>query len=189
MRDSPAEKGLLGRRRNKLDPKTMCPFVVIANHGHTLDIEVNGIPECIASDRVRPAPRRVEPQKSDVPDTESVRDEIEKPAGRTNSSSRLPVSRLPSTPKTAQDKPVSSVKPIENSTAPKTPEEFVIEKLEKLGEDRCGKKDVFVKWYQFAKEENTWEPIDDSNIPAPLLARFLKSRKARNVTQLLGSPP
>ncbi len=38
MRDSPAEKVLLGRRRNKLDPKPMGPFVVIANHGHTLDI-------------------------------------------------------------------------------------------------------------------------------------------------------
>ncbi len=48
---------------------------------------------------------------------------------------------------------------------------------------------VFAKWHQFAKEENTWEPIDDGNIPAPLLARFLKSRRARNVTQLHGSPP
>ncbi len=51
------------------------------------------------------------------------------------------------------------------------------------------KKYVFVKWYQFPREENTWEPIGDGNIPAPLLARFLKSTKARNVTQLLGSPP
>ncbi len=100
----------------------MGPFVVIANHGHTLDIEVNGIPECIASNRVRPAPGRVEPQNSDAPETESVRDEIEKPVEHTNSSSRLPVPRLPSTPKTSKDKPVSSVKQIENSTAPKTPE-------------------------------------------------------------------
>ncbi len=60
IRDSPAEKVLLGRRRNKLDPKTRSPFVVIENHGHTLDIDANGIPECISSDRVRPAPGNVE---------------------------------------------------------------------------------------------------------------------------------
>ncbi len=47
MRDSPAEKVLLGRRRNKLDPKPLGPFVVITNHGHTLDIDVNGILECM----------------------------------------------------------------------------------------------------------------------------------------------
>ncbi len=56
MRDITAEKVLLGRQRNKLDPRTVGPFVVIDNHGHTLDIDVNEIPECIASDRVRLAP-------------------------------------------------------------------------------------------------------------------------------------
>lgn len=40
VRDSPAEKVMLGRRRNKLEPKTMGPFVVIADHGHTLDIDL-----------------------------------------------------------------------------------------------------------------------------------------------------
>ncbi len=51
---------MLRRERNNLDPKTMGPFVVIENHGRTLDIDVNGIPECIASDRVRSAPGNIE---------------------------------------------------------------------------------------------------------------------------------
>ncbi len=73
---------------------------------------------------------------------------------------------------------MSSEQPESSQSVPKSTEEFVIEKLEKLREDKYGKKYVFVKWYLFPREENTWEPIGDGNIPAPLLARFLKSRKA-----------
>ncbi len=125
----------------------MGPFVVIANHGHTLDIDINRIPECIASDRVRPAPGRIEPKDYDVSGTESVRDEIVKALGHTNSSSRLPVPRMLSTSETGKDYPM------ENVAAPKTLEEFVIEKLEKLREAKCGKKYVFANWHKFPKEE------------------------------------
>jgi len=50
------EETLLGRTRSKLDFKSLGPYVVISNNGHTFDIDVEGIPERVSSDRVRPAP-------------------------------------------------------------------------------------------------------------------------------------
>ncbi len=88
VRDIPAEKFLSERRRNKLDPETMGPFVVIEYHGHTLDIDVNGIPECITSYRARPAPGNVEYRNSDDPDTDSITNEIGEPIEGKTSSSR-----------------------------------------------------------------------------------------------------
>ncbi len=66
---------MLRRERNKLDLKTMGPFVVIENHGHTLDIDVNGIPECIASDRVRSAPGNIEQHEPVNRHTDSVKED------------------------------------------------------------------------------------------------------------------
>jgi len=56
LRNTSQETTILGRARNKLDFQSMGPYTVISNQGHTFDILVDGIPERISSDRVRPAP-------------------------------------------------------------------------------------------------------------------------------------
>jgi len=55
--ESSKEDSVLGRARNKLDFKTFGPYTVVHNFGHSLDIEIDGIPERVSSDRVRPAPK------------------------------------------------------------------------------------------------------------------------------------
>ncbi len=62
----------------------MGPFLVTENHGHTPDIDMNGIPECIAFDLVRPATGKVQHQESDTPDTDSIKDGIGKPVQHKN---------------------------------------------------------------------------------------------------------
>jgi len=52
---SSQEQTLLERAKSKLEFKSQGPYTVIANHGHSLDVDINGIPERVSSDRVRPA--------------------------------------------------------------------------------------------------------------------------------------
>ncbi len=81
---------MLGRRRNKLDPKLMSPFAVIENHEHTIDIAVNVIPECTMSDRVRTVLGRVELQNALDPDTDNFANETSKPVENSIISLRPP---------------------------------------------------------------------------------------------------
>ncbi len=152
VRDSPAEKVLFERRRNKLDPKTMGHFLVSENRGHTLDIDVNGIPERILPDRVTPAPGNVEHRKSDDLDTDIITNGIGKPIIDKTSPSRRPITRLPHSPDELKDNLISSKHPEGSQSVQNSTEEFVIEKLEKLGEDKYVKNYVFVKWYMFPRE-------------------------------------
>ncbi len=113
--------------------------MVIENHGHTLDIDVNGIPECISPDRVRPAPGNVEHRESDDPDTDIITNGIGEPIIDKTSPSRQLITPLPHAPGELTETPMSSEQPERSQSVPKSTEEFVIEKLEKLGEDNMVK--------------------------------------------------
>ncbi len=84
---------MLGKRRSKLDPKTMSRVVVIKGHGHTLDIDVNGKREFIASVRVRAAAGNIELQESVDPHTYSVREDRSRTLGDKDTSLQTPESR------------------------------------------------------------------------------------------------
>ncbi len=125
--------------------------------------------------RVRPAPGNVEQRKSDDPDTDIITNEIGEPIIDKPSSLRRPVPRLPIIPETVKDKPVSSEKPEENSAAPRTTEEFIIEKLEKLERNGTSSQRKTIR--------------GNLETYRHLFSAILKSRKAKNVTRLLELPP
>ncbi len=60
VRGTLAEQHLLGRRRTKLDWKTVAPNTVLANYISTIALNVDGLPERINSDRIRPAPSEMD---------------------------------------------------------------------------------------------------------------------------------
>jgi len=53
---SSKEETLLEHKKLKLHFKSQGPYTVIATYGHSMDVEVDSIPERVSSDRVRPAP-------------------------------------------------------------------------------------------------------------------------------------
>jgi len=65
--ESSTEDKLLGRPRNTLDFKIFGPYPVIANYGHSLDVDLDGLPERISADRVRAAPKSTTVEKEESP--------------------------------------------------------------------------------------------------------------------------
>ena len=57
-RNTPLEERVLVRTRSKLDHQTLGPSQVTENLGHTVVIEIEGIPERMSADRIWLAPRR-----------------------------------------------------------------------------------------------------------------------------------
>ncbi len=114
------------------------------NNGHTLDIDVNGVPECICSDCIRPASGSIVTDtciETELSDEGNLRLDAGERAFSTPSNGKEQGSS------TEAQEQVSLEKESTNSIPGKTSEEFVIEKLEKRGKDKSGKEYVLVKWY------------------------------------------
>jgi len=168
------EETLLGRTRSKLDFKSMGPYVVIANNGYTFDIDVDGIPERVSSDRIRPAPpSTVVQQPAEAEDSKAAdagSDEIT-PKEPLKSTTEVGTARKP------QDQTAEAIptKAPESSGKPTSEDEYVIDKICEEAEDDDGQPIFRIRWYNFGPKDDTWESEDQ--IPAPLVAAFRKTKK------------
>ena len=165
-RHTPLEERLLKRTRNKLDHLTIGPFSVVENHGNTIVINVEGVPERINADRIVPSPalERIEVPRSDDHSSGKPKEPLEKELPRlfrrsprlaNHASAEAPQSHQVPTP-SAEDSP-----------------EFVIDHLVSRGIDSRGRPWSLVHWYGWPPEENTWEP--EGNIPPAIVARFKRT--------------
>ncbi len=189
-RNTPAEQTLLGRRRTKLDPKMIGPYTVLANDGATVVLDVDGLPERINSDRVRPAPSGMdtlpsEGRREDLPTVSESEMErsTETPQEHGESELAAPIPRRSERLR----RRVYSLTPSDalpgggaNSVGDPSPEqEWVIDKLLKRGIDKDGQHWAFVKWFGYPATEGTWEP--ESSLPPRLVSRLARTHKGSPV--------
>jgi len=94
--ESSHDETKLERSKSKLDYKTGGPYTVIANFGHTFDVEIDGIPERLSSDRVRPAPLTTTAVDNTSPDLRVAPQSVDRPLGDPSRQQGAPLAPLTS---------------------------------------------------------------------------------------------
>ncbi len=141
------ETNLLGRPRTNLDYKTMGPYPVLANNGHTLDISVEEITERTSSDRIRLAP--VEYESAPSPDalTPKKKESVDQ-GHREPNRTLLSTSKGEKSVEDARDTTVAE----DNS---ESDQEYVIYKIVDDRTEKDGAAEFSIRWFNCAPNEDT----------------------------------
>ncbi len=167
----------------------MGPYTVLADDVSTIVLDIDGLPERINSDRIRPAPSETdtlppESQGVTAPSPQDTHSPVKRawPEGngtqpdrrrspRLPDRERMEAPRPPSGPSTAGGEGARVIPTVTDSAGER---EWVIGKLIRRARDKEGKYSAFVKWYVYHGKDDAWEPED---VLSPrLVARLAKSQ-------------